>query len=215
MRDDAEQVLIHVQVTDAATASPLADAEVEVVTADAGEREPSPLARATTDPDGFAELALPADAWCSDLSIRAVGEPQSAVPVTRAMRKGTSAASVTVAGADAADRADLALLSEHLVATLAACDLAVVQGGLTTTMELTAAGRPFLFFPLRHHFEQTYHVRHRLERYGAGRAMDFALDGPEQIADAIAEELVRPVSYRPVDPGGAARAAALIAELLT
>ena len=51
---------------------------------------------------------------------------------------------------------------------LAACDLAVVQGGLTTSMELTANRRPFLYFPLRHHFEQNFHVRHRLERYGAG-----------------------------------------------
>ena len=45
---------------------------------------------------------------------------------------------------------------------LAACDLAVVQGGLTTSMELTANRRPFLYFPLRHHFEQNFHVRHRL-----------------------------------------------------
>jgi UDP-N-acetylglucosamine:LPS N-acetylglucosamine transferase len=30
---------------------------------------------------------------------------------------------------------------------LAACDLAVIQGGLTTAMELTAARRPFLYFP--------------------------------------------------------------------
>ena len=52
---------------------------------------------------------------------------------------------------------------------LAACDLAVVQGGLTTAMELTANKRPFLAFPLRHHFEQNFHVRHRLDRYGAGR----------------------------------------------
>ena len=52
---------------------------------------------------------------------------------------------------------------------LAACDLAVVQGGLTTCMELTANRRPFLYFPLRHHFEQNFHVRHRLDRYGAGR----------------------------------------------
>ncbi len=37
---------------------------------------------------------------------------------------------------------------------LAACDLAVVQGGLTTAMELTASRRPFLYVPLRHHFEQ-------------------------------------------------------------
>ena len=59
---------------------------------------------------------------------------------------------------------------------LAACDLAVVQGGLTTSMELTANRRPFLYFPLRHHFEQNFHVRHRLERYGAGRCMDFEHD---------------------------------------
>ena len=56
---------------------------------------------------------------------------------------------------------------------LAACDLAVVQGGLTTAMELTASKRPFLYFPLKHHFEQSFHVRHRLERYGAGRRMDY------------------------------------------
>jgi len=97
---------------------------------------------------------------------------------------------------------------------LAACDLAVVQGGLTTGMELTANRRPFLSFPLRHHFEQTFHVRHRLERYGAGRVMDFETDGPAEIAQAIAEEIGREVDYRPVDANGAARAAALIAELL-
>jgi hypothetical protein len=37
-----------------------------------------------------------------------------------------------------------------------------VQGGLTTAMELTANHRPFLYFPLRHHFEQSFHVRHGL-----------------------------------------------------
>jgi pimeloyl-ACP methyl ester carboxylesterase len=97
---------------------------------------------------------------------------------------------------------------------LAACDLAIVQGGLTTAMELTANQRPFLAFPLRHHFEQTFHVRHRLARYGAGRFMDFETDGPERIADAIAEEIGRDVSYAPVDTGGAARAARLISDVL-
>jgi pimeloyl-ACP methyl ester carboxylesterase/predicted glycosyltransferase len=97
---------------------------------------------------------------------------------------------------------------------LAACDLAVVQGGLTTAMELTAAGRPFLYFPLRHHFEQNFHVRHRLERYGAGRCMDYEADGPGEIATAIAEEIGREVDYREVEADGAARAAARIAELL-
>jgi len=97
---------------------------------------------------------------------------------------------------------------------LAACDLAVVQGGLTTAMELTANKRPFLCFPLRHHFEQNLHVRHRLERYGAGRLMDFEQDGPERIADAIASEIGREVDYLDVETGGAARAAAAIAEVL-
>jgi len=97
---------------------------------------------------------------------------------------------------------------------LAACDLAVVQGGLTTTMELTASGRPFLYFPLGHHFEQNFHVRHRLERYRAGRRMDYATAGPADTAAAIASEIGREVDYRPVATDGAARAAALLAELL-
>jgi UDP:flavonoid glycosyltransferase YjiC (YdhE family) len=97
---------------------------------------------------------------------------------------------------------------------LAVCDLAVVQGGLTTTMELAAARRPFLFFPLRNHFEQNRHVRHRLARYGAGRFMDYDTSPPEVIARAIAEEIDRPVSYRAVETDGAARAAALIARLI-
>jgi pimeloyl-ACP methyl ester carboxylesterase len=97
---------------------------------------------------------------------------------------------------------------------LAACDLAVVQGGLTTSMELTANRRPFLYFPLRHHFEQNTHVRHRLERYGAGRRMDFETATPEVIAQAIAEEIGREVAYRAVETDGAAVAAARIAELL-
>jgi UDP-N-acetylglucosamine:LPS N-acetylglucosamine transferase len=97
---------------------------------------------------------------------------------------------------------------------LAACDLAVVQGGLTTSMELTANRRPFLYFPLRHHFEQNLHVRNRLERYRAGKCMDFEHETPETIAAAIAETIGCEVDYKPVETDGAARAAALIAPLL-
>jgi UDP:flavonoid glycosyltransferase YjiC (YdhE family) len=92
---------------------------------------------------------------------------------------------------------------------LAACDLAVVQGGLTTTMELAAARRPFLYFPLENHFEQNRHVVQRLERYGAGRRMAYATSTPETIAAAIAAEIDRR-RYRP-GAGRAARATALIA----
>jgi predicted glycosyltransferase len=97
---------------------------------------------------------------------------------------------------------------------LAACDLAIVQGGLTTAMELTANRRPFLYFPLKHHFEQNFHVRHRLERYRAGRRMDFDNSSPAAIAQAISEEIGRSVDYLPVRRDGAARAADRIAELL-
>jgi pimeloyl-ACP methyl ester carboxylesterase/predicted glycosyltransferase len=97
---------------------------------------------------------------------------------------------------------------------LAACDLAIVQGGLTTCMELTATQRPFLYVPLRHHFEQNFHVRHRLNQYGAGRMLDFDTATPEVIADMITHEIGRPVDYKPVERDGATRAATLIAQLL-
>jgi pimeloyl-ACP methyl ester carboxylesterase/predicted glycosyltransferase len=97
---------------------------------------------------------------------------------------------------------------------LAACDLAVVQGGLTTCMELTAAGTPFLYFPLKNHFEQNFHVAHRLERYGAGRRMEFATSTPDMIADAMIASLHAPTKFKPVEAGGAARAARMLADLI-
>jgi pimeloyl-ACP methyl ester carboxylesterase len=97
---------------------------------------------------------------------------------------------------------------------LAACDLAVVQGGLTTTMELVASNRPFLYFPLGHHFEQTFHVPHRLARYRAGRRMEYATATPEIIAAAISAEIGKHVAYRPIDPQAVRRAARQIAEML-
>jgi UDP-N-acetylglucosamine:LPS N-acetylglucosamine transferase len=81
-------------------------------------------------------------------------------------------------------------------------------------MELTANRRPFIYFPLRHHFEQNLHVRHRLERYRAGRYMNYEEETSATIAEAIAEEIHRDVVSLPVETGGAARAAALIADLL-
>ena len=97
---------------------------------------------------------------------------------------------------------------------LAAADLAVVQGGLTTCMELTATSRPFIYVPLREHFEQNFHVHHRLQAHGAGRRIDFGSADPDALADAIAVEMNRRTDYRPVERDGAARAAALMADLL-
>jgi pimeloyl-ACP methyl ester carboxylesterase/predicted glycosyltransferase len=97
---------------------------------------------------------------------------------------------------------------------LAACDLALVQGGLTTCMELTAAGTPFLYFPLKNHFEQNFHVAHRLDRYGAGRRMEYETSTPEIIADAMVEMLRTPTSFKPVETDGATRAARMIGQLI-
>ncbi len=96
----------------------------------------------------------------------------------------------------------------------AACDVAVVQGGLSTTMELTAAQRPFLYVPLEHHFEQQVHVRHRLHRHRAGRALAYADTDPEHVAEELVACLVQPVDYLPVPSDGAERAARMVLEVL-
>jgi pimeloyl-ACP methyl ester carboxylesterase len=97
---------------------------------------------------------------------------------------------------------------------LAACDVAIVQGGLTTTMELAACKVPFIYVPLREHFEQNFHVRARLDRYRAGRCIDYDQLTADELANAIVEELRRELNYADVETDGAARAATLIAPLL-
>ena len=102
----------------------------------------------------------------------------------------------------------------HLSRTLACYDLPVVQGGLSTTMELVANRRPFIYVPLRNHFEQNFHVAHRLQRYGAPPPTDYDDATPERLARQMAERLRARVKYAPVEAGGAERAARLIVPLL-
>jgi pimeloyl-ACP methyl ester carboxylesterase/predicted glycosyltransferase len=96
----------------------------------------------------------------------------------------------------------------------AAAHLAIVQGGLTTTMELAAFQTPFLYFPLRNHFEQNFHVARRLDRLGAGVRMDYDRVGVDELGAAILDHLGKPVQYREAPAGGTERAARLIANLL-
>jgi len=96
----------------------------------------------------------------------------------------------------------------------AACDLAIIQDGLATSMELTALNRPFLYFPLKDHFEQQDHVPFRLERYHAGIRMDFDETGPSDLSVAIVENIGKSVNYKPVDTNGAKKAASLILSVL-
>jgi pimeloyl-ACP methyl ester carboxylesterase/predicted glycosyltransferase len=101
-------------------------------------------------------------------------------------------------------------LFEHL----ACSDLALVQGGLSTTMELVATRRPFLSFPLRNHFEQCVHVRRRLFNYEADNSVDYAETDAQTLARRALAQMHAPVRYRPVETDGAVRAAQRIAEVL-
>ena len=96
----------------------------------------------------------------------------------------------------------------------AAADLAIVQGGLATTMELATLRTPFLYFPLRHHFEQQLHVARRLDRLGAGVRLDYDRTSPEALGAAMLEHLGKPVHSAEVPLDGTDRAARLIAALL-
>jgi pimeloyl-ACP methyl ester carboxylesterase/predicted glycosyltransferase len=143
----------------------------------------------------------------------------AAVPTARALQPGLRF--VVVAGPRIdpttlaeADGVELRAFEPELDRMLAACDVAIVQGGLTTCMELAAAGTPFLYFPLRNHFEQNVHVAHRLDRYGAGRRMDFDATTPERVATALHEVLAAPTPGRAVEADGASRAARMLVDLL-
>ena len=57
-------------------------------------------------------------------------------------------------------------------------------------------------------------MRHRLERHGHLRSIEFGALDADGLAAALAEALEAPPTYRPVPSDGAARAAALISELL-
>jgi pimeloyl-ACP methyl ester carboxylesterase/predicted glycosyltransferase len=96
----------------------------------------------------------------------------------------------------------------------AAVDLAIVQGGLTTTMELAAFQTPFFYFPLRNHFEQQHFVARRLERLSAGVRMDYDRTSAEALGAAMVSHLGRPVRYADVPVDGTERAARMIANLL-
>lgn len=121
---------------------------------------------------------------------------------------------IDAASLNAPEGVELRAFVPNLDRHLACCDLALVQGGLTTCMELTAAGTPFIYFPLRNHFEQNVHVAHRLDRYQAGHRMIFADSDPDKIAAAISAQLSSPRESFPVEADGALRAARMLSDLL-
>lgn len=101
-------------------------------------------------------------------------------------------------------------LYEHF----AASDLSIVQAGGTTTIELTALNKPFLYFPLAMHCEQQMHVAERLARHKAGIKMTFSRTTPELLADTAIANLNKKPIYPPIPATGPQTAANLISNIL-
>lgn len=100
-------------------------------------------------------------------------------------------------------------LYEHF----AACDLAIVQGGATSTLELTALRRPFIYFPLEGHCEQA-NVSRILTQKGAGIKLRLKETTPEILADQIVKNIGNEVSYADIPRDGAIKAAQHLSKLL-
>jgi predicted glycosyltransferase len=95
----------------------------------------------------------------------------------------------------------------------AACDLAIVQGGETTTTEIVALNKSYLYFPLEEHFEQKL-VSDKLERLGAGVKMSFSETDESILLKAVLENLGKTVDYENIKIEGAVKAAEFIQLLL-
>lgn len=101
-------------------------------------------------------------------------------------------------------------LHEHF----AASDLAIVVGGGTSTTELTALRRPFLYFPLGQQFDQQIYISERLARHKAGIRMSYYETTQEALAEKVIANLGREVNYARVPTDGAQKAVRLINQLL-
>ena len=98
---------------------------------------------------------------------------------------------------------------------LAACDVAVVQGGLTTTMELVAAQAAVRLHPAAPATSSSASTCATGSTATApGAWLEYEAATPDALAEAIATGISERPVYRRVDPRGARRAARLIAELL-
>jgi UDP:flavonoid glycosyltransferase YjiC (YdhE family) len=93
-------------------------------------------------------------------------------------------------------------LYEHF----ACADVAVVQCGASSTTELAALERPFVYVPVEGHFEQEV-VAARLARHRIGRRVSLSESTPESLAEAILGEYGRQIEPCPMPVDGARKAA--------
>ena len=96
----------------------------------------------------------------------------------------------------------------------AASDLAIVQARGTTTLELAALRKPFIYFPIEGHSEQEIVVAGRLQRYQAGVRMSYTNSTPESLAEIIVANINNTTEYKDIPIKGAVKIARFVNELL-
>ena len=101
-------------------------------------------------------------------------------------------------------------LFEHF----AAADMAIVQGGGGSTLELAALRRPFLYFPLKGHSEQEINVAQKLERHNLGVRCSYEGTTPEKLASLVVENIDRQVDAPLISYQGCEKAARIMVKKL-
>ncbi|MGE5457702.1 MAG: glycosyltransferase [Methanococcaceae archaeon] len=118
--------------------------------------------------------------------------------------------------ADSLDVPDGVIVKEYLPCQyeyFASADLAIVQAGMTTTIELVALQKPFIYFPIEGHFEQQLHVTPRLKRLNAGIEMKYSQTTPESLAEKILSNIGTQVNYPLIPLRGAQNTVNIIKQI--
>ena len=115
---------------------------------------------------------------------------------------------------DVPDEVEVLPFVPKLYEHFAVCNLAIIQGGATSAMELAALKKPFIYFPLEKHFEQA-NVARILNEREIGIEMHYSKTTPEQLADKIIQLTGTKVNYPDLPVNGAQKAAELISTLFT
>jgi len=121
---------------------------------------------------------------------------------------------INIASIDIPEGAEIVGYIPDLYQHYASCDLAMIMGGGSSTLELTALKRPFIYFPLEEHCEQVLNVAARVERHRAGVRMIYSRTTPELLAKEVLENIGKEVDYAEVPTKGGQKAANLISRLL-
>lgn len=115
MNRDAQTLVVRIQTKHAGTGETLGSVAVEAYVED--EAQGGVLARAVTQPDGFAALEVAADQWQRHILVRVVGSQAPGVPVSHEALDGDQTIVLEVAATEKVHEAAFTLLADHLVAT--------------------------------------------------------------------------------------------------